>query len=116
MDRRLASQRCARELAAAVGYDFVHVHVELSAASRHPDVQREHVVMLARKNLVAGLSNECELLIAEPLAGVIGGRRGFLQNGIRGDHLTWNEVLADAEMLERTLSLRAPELVGGHLN
>src|SRR6516164_7839418 len=116
MDRRLASQRCARELAAAVGYDFVHVHVELSTASRHPDMQREHIVMLACKDFVTSLSDEFELLIAVPLAGVIGGRSGFLQNGVGGDHLTWDQVVANTEMLERTLSLSAPELVGGHLN
>jgi hypothetical protein len=31
-------------------------------------------------------------------------------------HLAWHEILADAEMLERTLCLRAPELVGGDVD
>ena len=35
------------QLAAAVRYDLVDVHVELGAAARHPHVQREDVVVFA---------------------------------------------------------------------
>src|SRR5208337_109292 len=53
--RRLAAQRSTRELAAAVGYYLVDVHVELGAAAGHPHMQRKHVVMLPGQDLVAGL-------------------------------------------------------------
>jgi len=38
MNRRMASERRARKLAAAIGDHFIDVHVELGAAARHPDV------------------------------------------------------------------------------
>ena len=68
VDRRLASQRRARELAAAVGDHLVHVHVELRSASRHPYVQRKHVVMLAAQNFVADLHNQLVVLAVKLLA------------------------------------------------
>ena len=41
---------------------------------------------------------------------------GFFQRGVGGDHLAWDQILANAEMLQRALGLGAPELVGGHLD
>src|SRR5262249_8886742 len=55
-------------------------------------------------------------LIIEPPAGMVRGCRGLLQDGVRGDHLARDQVAADAEMLERALGLRAPQLVGRHLD
>src|SRR5882724_1975443 len=69
MNRSLAAEWCARELAAAVGDHFVHIHVELSAAAGHPHMQRKHVVMLTVQNFVASLYDQLVLLIAETLAG-----------------------------------------------
>src|SRR5215470_18558517 len=108
---RLASQWRSGNLAAAVGDDFVHVHVELSPTACHPHVQRKHVVMLAGQNFVASLRDQLVLLIAQSFAGMVCFRSSFLQNGIGRDHLPRDQVLADAEMFERTLSLRAPQLV-----
>ena len=106
--RRLATEWRARELAAAVGDHLVHVHVELGAAARHPYMQRKHVVMLAGEDFVARLNNQVVLLIVEPLAGMVRCGSGFLQDGIGGDHLARNEILADTEMLERALGLSTP--------
>src|SRR5216684_824958 len=114
--RRLASQRRARELAAPVGDHLVHVHVELGATARHPHMQGEHVVVLAGEDFVAGLDDQLVLLIAEPLAGMVCRGSGLLQDGIGGDHLARNQVLADAEMLERPLGLSAPQLVRRHFD
>ena len=116
MNRRVAAERRAGELAAAVGDHFVDVHVELRAAARHPDVQRKHVVMLAGEDFVAGLDDQLVALIVEPLAVVVGDGGGFLQGGVGRDHFAGNQILADAEMLERTLGLSAPELVRRHFN
>src|SRR5262249_42535862 len=55
-------------------------------------------------------------LIVEPLAFVVRGGRRLLQGGIRRDHFTGNQVGTDAEMLERSLGLSSPELVGRHLD
>src|ERR1700690_1595946 len=71
MNWRLAPDRRACKLAARVGDRLVHVHVELCAASRHPDVQRKHVLMLAREDLVTDLNNQLVTLVIEPPACVI---------------------------------------------
>src|SRR5262245_40274809 len=116
MDRRMASKGSSGELGTPVGGDFVDVHVELRAASRHPDMQRKHVVVLAGEDLVADLDDELPSLIVEPFAVVVRDGRGFLQGGVRRDHLAGDQVLPDAEMLKRALGLSAPELVGGYFD
>src|SRR5215469_9005706 len=98
MDRCFASQRRACDLATTVRDYFVDIHVELSTASGHPHVQREHVVMLASQDLVAGMSDEFVLLITQPLAIMVGNGGALLQNGVSGDHFAGNQILADAEM------------------
>ena len=72
--------------------------------------------MLAGEDFVADLNDQFVALIVEPLAGVVRGGGGFLQDGVGGDHFARHQILADAEMLERALGLRAPQLVGGHLD
>src|SRR5882672_11164103 len=72
MNRYLAPQRRAGNLAAAVGDHFIHIHVELRAAARHPYVQREHVVMLAGEDLVANLNDQVVALLIEALARKVG--------------------------------------------
>ncbi len=84
MDRRLAAQRRAGKLAAAIGDHLVHVHVELGAAAGHPHMQREHVVVLAREDFVACLHDQLVGLVVESPSGMVGIRRGFLEDGIGG--------------------------------
>ena len=78
MNGRLAADRSARKLATPIGHDFVYVHVELRAASRHPDVQGKHVGMLAGEDLVARFDDEFVLVIVQPLARVVCVSSGFL--------------------------------------
>ena len=113
VNRRLAAERRAGKLAAAIGNHLVHVHVELRAAAGRPNMQREHVLIPARQNLVAGLRDQPMDLVRKPLAGMVGVGRRLFQDGVSGDHLARRQILADTEMLERTLGLRAPKLVGG---
>jgi hypothetical protein len=72
--------------------------------------------MLAGEDLVAGFHDQPEAFVVEPLACVVGGRRGFLERGIGRDHLPRDEIFADAEVFERTLGLSAPELISWNLN
>jgi hypothetical protein len=58
VNRLLAAERRSRELTTSIGDNFVHIHVELSAAAGHPDVQWEHVVMLAIEDFVANPYNQ----------------------------------------------------------
>ncbi len=116
MHRRVASERSTRQLATAVGDYFIDVHVELGAAPGHPDMQGEHVVMLACEDFVTGLNDQFVALIVKSLAVAVCDGGCFLQGSVGRDHLAWNQVLPDAEMFERTLGLSAPELVGGHFD
>src|SRR5262245_54449029 len=108
MDRSLAPERRAGELATPVGDDLVHVHVELRPAASHPDVQWKHIVVLAHENLIACPHNELEALVIEALPGMVGDGRAFFQCGVSRDHLSWDQVESDTKMLQRTFGLRAP--------
>jgi hypothetical protein len=113
MHRLLAAERRAGVLAAPIGNHLVDVHVELRPAARHPDVKREHFPMLAGEDLVARRNDQPVDSIIEPAGGVVCMRRGFFQDGIGLDHFTRHQIRANAEMLERTLRLGTPELIGG---
>src|ERR1700745_4325525 len=54
------------------------------------------------------------MLIIEPLVGMVSCGRGLLQRRIGRDHLARDKILADAEMLQRSLGLRSPKFVGRH--
>src|ERR1700733_5961867 len=55
MNWNFTSQRFFGELGGAVGYDFVHVHVELRAASCHPNMQGKLIVMFSIKDFIANV-------------------------------------------------------------
>ncbi len=72
--------------------------------------------MLAGDDLVAGRHDQLVDVAGEPLGRMVGVRRGLLQDGIGRDHLARHQVVTDAEILQRALGLRAPELVGGNVD
>ena len=112
----MAAERLAGDLRAAVGDHLVDVHVELGAAAGHPDVERELVVVLALQNLVADADDQVLLGVAEPAGLVVHQRGRLFDDRIGGDHLSGDQVVADAEMLQGPLRLRSPELVGGNVD
>jgi hypothetical protein len=116
MYRRVASKGSSGKLTTAVGDHLVHVHVKLRTATRHPDMQGKHVVMLTRQDLVAGLHDQFVALIVKPFTVVISDGGSLLQGGVGSDHFAGNEIFADAEMLERALCLRSPQLIRRHFN
>ena len=71
-------------------------------------MQRKHVVMLAGQDLVAHPDDQIVCRRIEPLAGMVGIGAGLFQDGIGANHLARDQVLADAEVLERALRLGAP--------
>src|SRR3984893_7908183 len=79
-------------------------------------MQREHIVVLPSQDLVAGLQDQPGHQVVEPPTRMIGVGRRLFQYCIGGDHLPRDQVLADAEMLQRALGLRSPQLVSGHLH
>src|SRR5882672_10554921 len=115
MNRMLAAERCACELTAAVRNDLVDVHVELGAAPGHPHMQREHVLMAAGKDLVTSARDQHVDFTRQSTTLQIGRCSCTLYHRVGSDHLTRNQVLTDAEMLQRALGLRPPKLVGRHV-
>jgi hypothetical protein len=112
----LAPQWCAGDLAAAVGNNFVYVHVELDAAARHPYMQREHVMMLTAEDFVANLNDQIVALLVEALASIMRIGGGFLQDGIGSNHFPGNQILPYVEVLKRALGLCSPEFVGRNIH
>jgi hypothetical protein len=72
--------------------------------------------MLTREDLVADLNDQLMARVVKPLAGLIGIRGAFLQDGVRGNHLPRDQVFADAEVLKRTLRLRISEFVSSDIH
>jgi hypothetical protein len=69
-------------------------------------------MMLPGEYLVTDLNDQLVALFIQPPARMVGVGGSFLQNGVRGNHLARNEVLADAEVLKRALGLSAPKPIG----
>src|SRR5216684_2687514 len=67
-----------------------------------PHMQWEHLVVLPGQDLVADLYDQPMHRVDDPAARVVGVGSGLLQCCVGGDHLSRNQVLADAEMLKRT--------------
>ncbi len=112
----LAAKLHAEKLAATVADDLVHVHVELRAAASHPYMQRKHVAVLSGQNLVAGLNDQIVDFSLEASIRAVCPRRRLFQKGQGADHFNRHDVFADAEMLNRALRLRPPQLVRRHLD
>src|SRR3974390_3186651 len=116
MNGRMTAERRTGELATPIGDHFINVHVELRATARHPNMQGEHLVMLARENFIARLHDQFIALIIEPFAMLVGDGGGLLQGGVGRDHFTGDQVSSDTEMLERALGLRTPKLLCWYFN
>ncbi len=64
--------------------------------------------MLVGEDLVAYLSDQFVGLAVQATAGMVGSGGRALQDRVGGDHFARDQIVADAEMLERALRLRAP--------
>jgi hypothetical protein len=82
VNRGLTPDWSARKLATAIGDHLVHIHIELRPAPRHPNMQREHILMLSGENLIADLDNQLVLLVVKPSACVVCIGGSLLQNGV----------------------------------
>src|SRR5258707_3194007 len=116
MNRMLAAERCACELTAAVRNDLVDVHVELGAAPGHPYMQREHVLVVAAKDLVTSARDQHVDFARQSTTLQIGRGSCTLYHCVGSDHLARDQVLTDAEILQGTLGLRAPDLFSRHFD
>jgi hypothetical protein len=68
--------------------------------------------MAARENLVTCANDQLMGLGVETAARSVRVRGSLLQRRVCGDHLARDEVVSDAEVLQRALRLGSPEFVG----
>ncbi|VVN25767.1 hypothetical protein PS631_04625 [Pseudomonas fluorescens] len=106
--RRLAAAALAGQLVGAPGDHFIDVHVALGAAAGLPHDQRELLVQLAIEHFVGGLFDQpgdirrqVTVAVVDPCGGLLDQRQG-VRNGQR------HALLADGEVDQRALGLRAP--------
>ena len=112
MDLARFAALAAHQLAAAVGQNLVEVHVGLGPRTGLPDGQREFTIMLAGQHLVGGRLDGLGLVGCQlPQSGVDRGGR-TLDGSQRPDQLRRLLLGGNPEVLQRTLSLRAPQAIG----
>src|SRR5262245_4258478 len=73
-------------------------------------------MVLACQNFVTCLHNKLEMPIVESITGMVGYGCRLLQRRVGSNHLARYEICANAEVLQRTLRLSAPEFFGGNID
>ena len=106
----------AGNLVATVCKHLVHVHVALGARACLPDLEREHVVVLAGQDFICCLADERGLLFCEAAElGICLGCR-LLEEGEGMDDALGHRLRPDPEVLVGALGLRSPEGPGRNLD
>ncbi|MNJ54621.1 hypothetical protein D3C77_500700 [compost metagenome] len=108
MHRAFAAALAAGQFVGASGDHLVDVHVALRAAAGLPDHQRELVVVLAGQHFVGGLLDQPGHLGGQLADAVIDPRGGFLDQRQGMQHRQRHAFLANGEIDQRALGLRAP--------
>ena len=116
MNRLLGAELAAEQFVGAVGDHLVEVHVGLGAGAGLPDHQRKMIVELAVDHLARGADDGAGAALVEQPEFAIGFRRSQLDDAERANDRHRHPVMADAEILPRTLGLRAPVAIGGNLD
>ena len=111
MHRRLLAALAAQQLVGAVRDHLVEVHVALGAGAGLPDDQREMFVELAVDHLLGSVRNHASALAVEDAERLVDVGRRTLDQPERADERQRHALLADAEILQRALGLRAPIFV-----
>ncbi|MNQ74270.1 hypothetical protein D3C85_890240 [compost metagenome] len=106
--RALAATWATGEFVGAAGDHFVDVHIALGTTAGLPDRQRELRVVLASQHLVGGLFDQAGDVQRQVADAGIDPRSGFLDQGQGMQHGQRHALLADGEIDQRTLGLRAP--------
>ena len=111
MDRLFAAHNAAGNFDRPIRDHFIGVHIGLGAAAGLPHAQRKMLVQPAFDHLIAGLCDKPRLIGGELAEILIDQRAGFLENAKRANHLARHHVIADIEMKQAALGLRAPILI-----
>ena len=108
MDRLLAAELAAKHLVGAIGDHLVEVHVGLRAGAGLPHDERKMVVELAVNDLARGAGDGAAAALVQQAELAVGLGRGKLDDAECAHDRDRHPVLADAEVLQRALRLRAP--------
>src|SRR6476659_8697112 len=114
--RLLAAQLAAQKLDGAIGQDLVDVHIALGARTGLPDIERELVIKLARYRLVGRLDDRFGTPWLQPPGLFVDHRACLLDQTVGSVYPDGHVVVADREVLQRALRLRAPVLVSGDVD
>src|SRR5258705_8575957 len=116
MDRLLGAELAAEQFAGAIGDHLVEIHVGLRAGSGLPDDKGKMIVELALDHLARGADDGAGAALVEQTKFAIGFRRCELDDAERTNDRHRHPVMADTEILPRSLRLRAPVAIGGNLD
>ena len=106
----------AEDLVGAIGDDFVDIHVTLGAATSLPDDEREVVVKLAGKDVVAGGNDAACALFVKVAKLAVGQCGSLFQDGKSANDLDRHLLDAYLEVFKAALGLGAPVFVGWDLD
>ncbi|MNM89022.1 hypothetical protein D3C81_1012460 [compost metagenome] len=105
---RLAAAPLASQFVGPPGDHLVDVHVALGAAAGLPHHQRELIVVLAIEDFVGGLFDQPGDVGWQVTVAVVDPRGGFLDQCQGVQHRERHAFLANGEIDQRALGLRAP--------
>jgi hypothetical protein len=108
--------RPAEDLGRAIGEHLVHVHVALGARAGLPHHQRELVRPAAREHLVGRGHDGARLLRRDESQALVHRGRGALDPRERFHDLGRHALGGDAEVLEGSLGLGAPQALLRHFD
>ena len=98
-----------------MSYHFIHVHVALGAGAGLVYYQREFAIPFACQDFIARGSDSACLLGIHLAAGLVCQSGALLQYSECTDDFH-RHFVADFEIFERTLRLRAPHMIGRNLD
>jgi hypothetical protein len=116
VDGVLAAQPPADELDGPVRDHLVDVHVGLGARAGLPDVQREFAVQLAADDFAGDPADQVGLPSGQPPGAGVDDRGSLLDVAVGVVDGLGHAVVADIEVDQRPLCLRAPVVVGRDLH
>ena len=116
VNRRFAATPLARQLIGTTGQHFVGVHVALRTTAGLPHGQWKLVIVFAAQHFICRLFDQACNVGRHIAVAIINPGRGLFDQHERMQHRQWHFLVADGEVDQRTLSLRAPIGVLRHIH
>ncbi len=114
--RLLAALGAAQNFNRTIGNDLVGIHVGLRARTSLPHHQRKLAVHFAAGDFVGRFHDRIADFLVQQFEFHVGERGSFFQQAKGVDQRQRHGLAADAEILQAALRLRAPVMVGRHID